>query len=454
MCADEPNRYDTVVLGAGLAGLYAAYLLQKQGYSVCILEARERIGGRVATWHPPDTGQHGELGAEFIDSNHHRLLSLARTLGLTIGERPDFWGITPNRAIGREAHQAWRRFWAGVLNELAPQIPDPSAPWAAPEPVRALDFRTVRDWAEERGLWQAGEPLFRRYARNLEAAEPEQVSMFSLVAQERFYGKGVELGAFRIVEGTESLPMALAQHLSACGVSLRLGAIVEKVVQEPSGVRVSYRQSGQVRTVVARDAVVALPFPVIPQIEWEPPLSAARREALALAGAGQVVRTLILFRRRFWRQNAPRRIAHNPDISAIWEETDGMPGKTGILSFWVGGEPARKWATRSPQERIETCLQVMEVMYPGCRADSLHAESYAWGADPFAQHAYIYHAPGYLTQALPLLREPEGRLYFAGDYLSLFVGYMEGALESAENAVNALLARYNSPDGSANPSRD
>jgi monoamine oxidase len=77
-------------------------------------------------------------------------------------------------------------------------------------------------------------------------------------------------------------------------------------------------------------------------------------------------------------------------------------------------------------------------MYPACRAEVIAARSYDWQADPFAQHAYIHHAPGYLTQALPLLRQPEGRLHFAGDYLSLFVGYMEGRARIGANARQTL----------------
>ena len=219
----------------------------------------------------------------------------------------------------------------------------------------------------------SGEPLFRRYTRNLEAAEPEHLSIFSVIAQESFYGEGVEHGIYRIESGTEQLPYALAEAIRQQGGQIRLNAVVEAVHQSETGVQALYR---------------------------------------------------------------------------IWEETDTEAGDPGILSLWVGGEPARRWAGWDANQRIERCLQLLETMYPDCRSQLISAVSYAWSTDPFAQHAYIYHTPGYLTQALPTLRQPEGRLHFAGDYLSLFVGYMEGALESAERAVHALRTRYNSPNGS------
>ncbi|MCX7993540.1 MAG: FAD-dependent oxidoreductase, partial [Fimbriimonadales bacterium] len=164
-----------------------------------------------------------------------------------------------------------------------------------------------------------------------------------------------------------------------------------------------------------------------------------RRDALGLAGKGAVIRTLVQFRTRFWRTQKPRARANQPDITAIWEETDLQGGETGVLSFWTGGEPARRWGSLSEQQRVERCLQTLEVMYPDCREQVLAACSYDWQADLFAQHAYIHHTPSYLTEALPLLRQPEGRLYFAGDYLSLFVGYMEGALESGEAAAHGVM---------------
>lgn len=444
MDTDNANRYDCIILGAGLAGLYAGYLLLQEGHTVCVLEARARVGGRVATWHAPTANQHAELGPEFIDSNHIRLLRLAHFFDLPLTTRPDFWGVTPHKPYGKSAHHALRQFWKQV-GMLAQQLPHREAPWHAPEPLRQLDYVSWHDWARQHHLWQAGEPLFRRYTRNLEAAEPEHLSIFSVIAQESFYGKGVEHGIYRIESGTEQLPYALAAAIRQQGGQIRLNAVVEAVHQSETEVLALYRQNGQTRQVRGRFAIVALPFPVLEQIEWRPALSSARREALTHAGKGQVVRTLIQFRTRFWRLRAPTRIAHEPEITAIWEETDTETGEPGILSLWVGGEPALRWAGWDADQRIERCLQVLETMYPDCRSQLISAVSYAWSTDPFAQHAYIYHAPGYLTQALPTLRQPEGRLHFVGDYLSLFVGYMEGALESAERAVQALRTRYNSP---------
>jgi monoamine oxidase len=438
MSDSHNQRYDCVVLGAGLAGLYAAYLLRQSNFSVGVLEARERVGGRVLTLRTLARQQHAELGPEFIDSNHHRVIRLAERFNLTLSTRPDFWGVSPSSPFGRKAHRAWRRFWNEVY-ALAAQVPDRHAPWHAPESLRMLDCVTMRAFAERLGVWAAGEPLFRRYTRNIEATEPEDLSVYSIAAQEAFYGKGVYAGVYRFVDGTDGLPRALADAFCALGGDLRLNAPVEAVEQTPDGVRVYARQAGKPLAVQASYAIVALPFPVLTQLEWRPALSPQRVEALQRAGKGAVIRTLIQFRRRFWREEPfPRAYPDRADISAIWEETDLQAGESGVLSFWTGGDAAHRWASLSEGARIDECLRVLEVMYPDCRAEVIAACSYDWQADPFAQHAYIHHAPGYLTQALPLLRQPEGRLHFAGDYLSLFVGYMEGALEAGERAAHAV----------------
>jgi monoamine oxidase len=107
----------------------------------------------------------------------------------------------------------------------------------------------------------------------------------------------------------------------------------------------------------------------------------------------------------------------------------------------VGGEPARRWACLDETERIERCLQVLEALYPGCRTQLLRGVSIHWGQEPFSMLGYPFQPLGLLTGGFPSLLKPEGRLYFAGDYLSFFVGYMEGALESGECAAHTILKR-------------
>ncbi|MFQ3611359.1 MAG: NAD(P)/FAD-dependent oxidoreductase [Fimbriimonadales bacterium] len=433
---DNPSRqYDGIILGAGLAGLYSAYLLSQSSPSICLLEARTRVGGRVSTWRGAQHGQYAELGPEFIDSNHSRLIRLAKQFNLKLTTRQSFWGESPQPSVQPETRRAWRTFWRQV-NAIAERIPKPVEPETIPAELRSYDTRNLQEWLTDLGIWHQAYPLLVRYTRNMEATEPERLSVLSIAAQEAFYGKGVEAGIYHLPQGTDRLPRALAKAVEKQGGTLQLGAVVESVHQNATGVQVYYRQDGQLKMVSARYAVVALPFPVIPTIEWRPNLSPQRMDALQLAGKGQVVRTLIQFRTRFWLTQRPKPVAQPLEVSTIWEETDDQPGETGILSFWVAGANAERWAGLSEDARIANCLQALEALYPGCREQVLSARSHHWGCDPFSRHAYIYHSPNYLTQALPRLRRPEGRLVFAGDYLSLFVGYMEGALESAERAVN------------------
>jgi transcriptional regulator with XRE-family HTH domain len=155
------------------------------------------------------------------------------------------------------------------------------------KPLRTLDCITMRAFAERLGVWAAGEPLFRRYTRNIEATEPENLSVYSIAAQEAFYGKGVGAGVYRLVDGTDCLPRALADAFCALGGDLRLNALVEAVEQASDGVRVYARQAGKLLTVQASYAIVALPFPVLTQLEWRPRACAVARRRLAGRGQGR-----------------------------------------------------------------------------------------------------------------------------------------------------------------------
>jgi monoamine oxidase len=448
-------RYDVAVLGAGLAGAVAAYQLQNAGCQVVLVEARSRVGGRVHTTFDWAEQQYAELGPEFIDSNHERVLGYAHQFGIPVRRRSQFWGISPMRLRGRASWEAWHRFWEGALEQARLLSRKSSAGEKTRHSMAAfmrrlkrlasMDQLSMRDFAQQLGIWEAAAPHLIRYCRNLEAAEPEEVSMLSVIAQEAFYGADVEQGAYRLEGGTQQLVEAMVEAFQQAGGTLLLDAPVEAVEQQARAVRVHLRQNGRMRALQARLAVIALPFPLLQQLAFRPPLSPARREALTQLGKGMVVKTLLQFRSRFWHAQSPRPPRAEPsyltDISAIWEETDIVPGEAGILALWVGGEPARRWACLDETERIERCLHVLEALYPGCRTQLLRGVSIHWGQEPFSMLGYPFQPPGLLTGGFPSLLKPEGRLYFAGDYLSFFVGYMEGALESGERAAHTILKR-------------
>jgi monoamine oxidase len=448
MANEGHSVYDVVVLGAGLAGAVAAYRLQSAGCKVVLLEARSRVGGRAHTTYDWAAGQYAELGPEFIDSNHVRVLGYAQQFGIPVRRRAQFWGISPWRAHSPSSWQAWERFWELALNHaqlLANKSRSMSGILKRLHLLAHLDRASIQEFAEQMGIWQEAAPHLIRYCRNLEAAEPNEVSMLSVVAQEAFYGAGVEQGAYRLEGGTQRLVEAMVEAFQQAGGTVILETVAEAIEQERQQVRIHARQYGQLHSISARYAVIALPFALVRQLEFRPPLSQERFDALSRLGVGQVVKTLLQFRTRFWRQQSPKqqRItnATPTDISAIWDETDIVPGEPGILSLWVGGEPARRWAHLTEAERIERCLQTLETLYPNCRTMLIKGVSVHWSQEPFAQVDYPFQPHRFLTEGFQSLLRPEGRLYFAGDYLSLFVGYMEGALESGERAAQAILKR-------------
>lgn len=443
MCKLNEQVKDVTIVGAGLAGLAAGYELARRGVNVSILEARDRVGGRVWTLYDWEYGQYADAGGEFVDSNHRHVIRYARKMGIPLLTQRSKWFFHPqNDLVTPQSEHAWIDFWRS-LHELSPKIRSARKPWQVAQALRELDDVNLLEWAKRQGTLSELRHWITLYCRNMEAAEPEETSVLGAIAEERLYQNGLSVleESAKLDGGSQRLAKCLAERVETMGGQLRLKAVVEEVRHDSGGVQVYYRQENQTHSIRCEQVIFAVPNTLLQQIQITPALSPEKREAVRQTPYGHVVKNLLQFRQRFWRKQGLKTGFRQDSISAIWDLTDAQEGEAGILCFWVGGKPAVEWAKVVEAERIERCLQAIEGVFPGCRELFVKAHSIVWEKEQFTRSAYSFYSVGSLTRIFPLLAVPEGKLHFAGEHTSPFIGYMEGALESGVRVVREIL-RY------------
>lgn len=441
MVAENERLTDVVIVGAGLAGLAAGYELTRRGVNVFILEARGRVGGRVWTIHDWKYGQYGDAGGEFVDSNHQHVIRYARMMGIPLLTERNKWFIHPqNDLAASQGKDAWINFWRS-LREWSPKIRSARKPWQVAKNIKELDNINLLEWAKQQGTLPELRHWITLYCRNMEAAEPEETSVLGAIAEERLYQNGLSVleESAKLDGGSQRLAQCLAEQVEKMGGRLLLEAVVEEVRHNSNGAQVCYSQADKTHSLCCERVVFAVPNTLLQQIRIVPALSVEKREAVRQTPYGHVVKNLLQFRQRFWHTRRAKTGFHHDAISAIWDLTDAQEGEAGILCFWVGGKPASEWARMTEPERIKRCLLAIEEIFPGSRDLFIEGRSIAWEEEPFTQSAYSFYAVGSLTRIGPLLAVPEGRLHFAGEHTSPFIGYMEGALESGVRVARELL---------------
>lgn len=439
------------VIGAGLAGLVAAYELQKQGYQVTVLEARDRIGGRVYTLRNGfGANQYAEAGGEYIDSfNVHRQMHrYVQEFGLRLAtvhstpsegiyfvrqQRCDFTDEALAQTFGGGTIDDIDRFW--ITLELLARDHFRQADWQ--RGAAQWDNLSVATWMDSLGLEPLARELTEQYLRG-EMDEPSQISMLFLMEQAALYDKVPDqrLEMYRIEGGNSQLPLALARAL---GSSVRLSCPVRSIEQTDEGIQVTHAQG----SVTADFAVVATPLPPLRQVRFSPDLPALVQDAIAQLNYGSHVKVMVQFDERIWRthyQSTGLTITDLP-IGFATDTTVRQSGDWGILTAYISGKNAEALLPLSTKKKIQNVLDQFEAIYPGCRSHVKTAQTAVWPQEQYSGGSYSNYGPGQFAQYWPALRQPHGRLYFAGEHTDDFVGYMEGAVRSGQRVAQQIKQR-------------
>jgi monoamine oxidase len=446
------RKADVVVVGAGLAGLAAAREVANSGRSVAVLEARDRVGGRIQNLGIGD-GEKVEIGGQWVGPGQDRVLALISDLGLETfktyvdgdnvyyrdGAKQTYTGTIPPIPPAALVEVATM---INDLNQMAAQVPV-DAPQDAPLAAE-WDAQTFQTWKLANVTNQEARDLADLAFASVFATDPADVSLlFTLfyIATAGDFNKLIDTAGgaqdSRIVGGSQRIALKLAAKL---GKRVHVEQPVHRIRRRGGGVEVHARSE----TWVAERVIVALAPALIDRIDFRPKLPAQRAQLQQRVPMGQVIKCMSVYPTPFWRDEGLSGMATS-NVGPVNLTFDNSPpdGSPGVLLGFIEGQAARDYASSSQEERREAVLGSFE-RYFGARArtDAVDYVDKVWADDPWSRGCYVgYMPPGVLLGWGDELRRPTRRVHWAGtETATVWAGYMDGAIESGQRAAAEVLA--------------
>ncbi|MEQ9484425.1 flavin monoamine oxidase family protein [Coleofasciculus sp. F4-SAH-05] len=433
-----------LVIGAGLSGLYAALILEKQGFLVTVLEGRNRVGGRVHTLD--DLPGKPEAGGQGLGEKYSRFIKLANRLNAPLKPRPQRERQLLLHVNGQSVLASdWESSPANRLAEsektiippallthyLRPNNPlEQNQDWTLPE-YSYLDI-SLKDYLRQQGASPEALRLMNVYPFSMNSIESAS-ALWGLRNDQR--AKTRSRSSIRVKEGNSRFPEKIAASLTS---PLYTQKVVEAIYSQDTGVKV-YCTDGS--SFTADYAICTLPFSVLRQIPIYPPLEAEQKEAVEQLPYTKVTQIHLSVREPFWEADGyPVNMWTDSFLELVFPVKDET-GKVQGLVGWANGENADKLDALSAREVEEQVKAQLKQMRPQTAGNVEITRVVTWGSDPFSLGAYAYFAPGQIQVFQTQMQKPWQRIHFAGEHTAIASPGMEAALESAERVVMEILQR-------------
>lgn len=444
-----------LVVGAGIAGLTAAYRLRQAGVPVDIIEARNRVGGRIRSLaNAAGTGVTVELGGEFIDTDHTKLRSLAQELGLTIvdliatdkGLVPETWYFQGRKIPELEIINYFIPLAQKIEDDLV-AIGDGDVTYRSyNQATFALDNTSIAEYLEQAKINPIlQEMLYVSYTTEYgrEAAEQSCLNLVFLIGTNTdtfsVYGESDE--RYTIRGGNEQVPRLLADYLANV---IQTETELEAICIRPDGrYRVSFRSGYRTFDRTYERILLTLPFSTLRLVKLKVNLPAIKEKAIAELGYGTNAKLITAYQQKLWRTkyNSTAATFTDTGFQNTWESSRYQKSPKGLITNFTGGEHGLSLGKGSAESQAEILLPQLDRIFPGIKnlRQGQAIRAY-WPGEQYTRASYACYLVGQWTGISGSEQERVGNLFFAGEHCSLsYQGYMEGGCRTGEVAAWRIL---------------
>ena len=441
------------IVGAGIAGLNAAYVLQQRGYQATVYEASQRTGGRIRTSHGDiASGLVTELGGEFIDSTHQDMLALAKAFDLPL--------IDTNIESERDFKTAFffgNRHYSEeqVINEfkpLAARISSDAARLSSEITAKKhskidaeFDAISISEYLDRIGATGWIRNLIEvAYVTEygLDAGELSCINLLSLIDTEtkeglQIFGDSDE--RFKIQGGNQRITDELVKRI---GSDIALEHRLVSMRKNGKGSRLVFSTPGKTISVDADWVILALPFTVLRTVETGDVLTPKESNMVKNLGYGTNAKLILGTQTRLWREQGYSGECYSDEpFQTGWDSSRMQAGSAGSYTFFLGGKPGVDIGRGTPAEHAQQLSASINRIYPGLAAQLTNNNLRVhWPSEPFALGSYSCFRPGQWTQLNGEVGRPNGNLLFAGEHCShQFLGYMNGGAETGRLAAQSVI---------------